>query len=187
MSGMHLSRGVRIAVCAIAMCLPSLASAQTPDHLKCYPIKDSLGKAVYTADLGGLVPESGCQIKAPAKMLCVETPKENVQPTPPGGGPGGTPAGTFACYKVKCPKAALQPIEIGDQFGSRMVAPRPAKLLCAPASTTTTTTSSTPPTTCGALIPCCTAGQCTLYCSLVCSSPGCVLNQPCGSSTTTIP
>jgi len=121
-------------------------------------------------------------------MLCIETTKENVQPAPPGGGPTGTPAGTFACYKVKCPKGLLPPVGITDQFGTLTVSPRGAKLLCAPVSTTVTTTSSTTPTTCGGLIPCCTGNQCTLYCAFGCIHPGCTLGQPCGttSSSTTV-
>src|SRR5204862_5396491 len=59
----------------------------------------------------------------------------------------------FGCYKVRCPKAALPTLQLNDQFGSRAVTPRAAKILCAPApaptttSTTTTTTSSCPPAT----------------------------------------
>src|SRR5438045_4177673 len=65
------------------------AVAQVPDHLECYTVKDSIAKTVYTADLAGLVPASGCTIKLPAKQLCVETTKTNVSPLPPGaeGGP----------------------------------------------------------------------------------------------------
>ena len=46
------------------------AVAQVPDHLECYTVKDSIAKTVYTADLAGLVPASGCTIKLPAKQLC---------------------------------------------------------------------------------------------------------------------
>jgi hypothetical protein len=37
-----------------------------PDHLKCYPIKDTAPKAQYVADLDALSPEMGCCIKVPA-------------------------------------------------------------------------------------------------------------------------
>src|SRR5262249_30011816 len=54
-------------------------------NLKCYKVKESAAqKVTYTADLGGLAPEPGCQVKTPAKLLCVETTKSNVSPTPPG-------------------------------------------------------------------------------------------------------
>jgi hypothetical protein len=175
---------VRLAFFALAIDLASAAWAQTPDHLKCYAIKDSHERLTYTADLNGLAPEPGCRIKTPAKMLCIETTKENVQPTPPAT-MAGSPAGRFACYKVKCPKTVVQPFDIVDQFGGRMVSPGRAKLLCAPLSMTTTT--NTPPTTCGGLVPCCFGGQCILYCSLTCpdfGGSGCTLNAPCGSSST---
>jgi hypothetical protein len=58
----------------------------------------------YTADLNGLAPEPGCVIKMPAKYLCAQTSKTNVQPTPPGS-TDGPAAGQFLCYKVKCSKA----------------------------------------------------------------------------------
>ena len=91
---------------ALAILLTPFTSAHgqpVPDHLECYKVKDSRPKASYTADLGGLVPEPGCTIEVPAKLLCVETAKTNVQPSPRGGSPAN-PAGRFACYSVKCPK-----------------------------------------------------------------------------------
>src|SRR5690242_15166620 len=105
-------------IVVVALGFASPAIAQLPDHLKCYKVKDPAAKKVYTADLGGLVPEPGCTIKVPAVMACVPASKTNVQPDPPGGGGTGTP-GAVACYKVRCPKAALPPIQLDDQFGSR--------------------------------------------------------------------
>lgn len=148
---------MRIAL-LLGVLLPVLGHAQVPDHLKCYAIKDSLLSGVrkpvksYTADLDGLAPEPGCVIKMPAKYLCVETTKANVQPTPPGA-TAGPSAGQFLCYKVKCSKAALPAIGLKDQFGTRDVTPNGSKLVCAPATssgttaTTTTTTSTCPPAT----------------------------------------
>jgi hypothetical protein len=122
------------------------ALAQVPDHLKCYKVKDSLAKAEYTADLGGLAAESDCLIKTPAKMLCVETAKTNVTPAPPGAAPGSA-AGSFACYKVKCAKGPKLPVTIDDQFGSRAAEVIGPKLLCAPANVGPTTTTSATSTT----------------------------------------
>ena len=154
---------MRIAL-VLGVLLPVLGHAQVPDHLKCYAIKDSLlsdaRKPVksYTAELDGLAPEPGCVIKMPAKYLCVESAKANVQPTPPGAPPGSA-AGRFLCYRVKCPKAEPAALTVTDQFGTRELAPKSAKLLCAPmvistTTTSTTTTSSCPPATapyCGAV------------------------------------
>jgi len=174
-------RGVAFAV---MIGTSTLALAQVPDHLKCYPIKDSAPKAQYVADLDGLSPQTGCRIKVPAKMLCVETSKQNVNPPAPGGGPSGTPAGDFACYKVKCPHGVLPPVYVTDQFGSRMVTPKPAKLVCVPASVTSSPTTTTTPTTCGQLIHCCFAGMCQLGCSLACPLPmPCTIGSACGSFT----
>jgi hypothetical protein len=141
---------MRVAL-VLAVLLPVIGHAQLADHLKCYPVKDALLSGVpkpvksYTADLGGLVPEPGCEIKMPAKYLCVETIKANVHPTPPGPAAGPS-AGQFLCYKVKCPKATLPRVLANDQFGLHDVTPKTPKLVCAPVITTvvTTTTSSVP-------------------------------------------
>jgi hypothetical protein len=126
-------------LCAVglaALCLTWAAplSAQVPDHLKCYKVKDPQAKTTYTADLGGLVAEPSCTIKVPATMACVPATKTNVTPPPPGGGGTGTP-NTFFCYKVKCPKATLPTLTGADQFGNRTVTPSAAKLVCAPVAT----------------------------------------------------
>ena len=153
--------------------LPSAPRAQVPDHLKCYKVKESAKRAVYTADLGGLAPEQGCLVKLPGKLLCVETTKTNVSPTPPGA-PGGPAAGEFVCYKVKCPKGAPPLVTVTDQFGTHTFTPSAAQLLCAPAqaaspttttttnpgdtTTTTTTVSSTTSTTAPSVV-CCAIQQ----------------------------
>jgi hypothetical protein len=134
------------------LAVPMLGHAQVADHLKCYAIKDSLRESganpakTYTADLNGLTPEPGCVIKMPAKYACVETTKTNVQPTPPGAADGSA-AARFLCYKVKCAKATPPAITLADQFGTRAITVRRAKLLCAPASVPTTSTTTTITTT----------------------------------------
>src|SRR5215813_12166606 len=89
---------------AFALIAPIGARAQL-DHLKCYKIKDHAAKAPYTATLTPGAPpftaETGCLVKVPAKMLCVDVTKSNVSPAPPGAAPGAQ-AGTFLCYKLKC-------------------------------------------------------------------------------------
>src|SRR5262249_41000158 len=89
------------------------------------------GRDRRAADLGGLAPEPGCQGQLPGKLLCVETTKTNVSPTPPGA-PAGPAAGRFVCYKAKCPKGAPPVVTVTDQFGTRTVTPSAAQLLCAP-------------------------------------------------------
>ena len=96
------------------------ATAQVADHLECYRLKDSLARTIYTADLSGLAVEPGCTVKVPATLMCVETPKQNVSPTPPGA-PSSSAAGRFLCYKVKCAKQTIPAELVTDQFGSRTV------------------------------------------------------------------
>lgn len=143
------------------------ADAQITDHLKCYKIKDPVGKASYTADLiGGVTEEGGCLVKLPGKLLCVETTKVIVSTPPPPGGVIGAPASRYVCYKIKCPKGAPPPqVPWTDQFGQRTIQLYPPKMVCAPepAPTTTTSTSSTTTTT----GPPCLVGQCQ-----VCGSCG---------------
>jgi len=137
------------ALAALFIALAGSSGAQMADHLKCYKVRDATAKVRYTANLNGLAPENGCTIRVPGSMLCVAASKTGVSPTPPGGGPSGTPAGTFVCYKLRCPKTVLAGVQVTDQFASRVVAPSTPRLLCAPASggaTTTTTTSTTPST-----------------------------------------
>jgi hypothetical protein len=143
---------MRTLLVLVVLTVPVLGHAQVADHLKCYAIKDSLRESganpvkTYTADLNGLAAEPGCVIKMPAKYACVETTKANVQPTPPGA-ESGAAAGHFLCYKLKCAKAALPAVTLGDQFGTRAVTARRAKLLCAPANPPTTSTTAAESTT----------------------------------------
>ena len=112
----------------------SPASAQTPDHLRCYRIRDPITSVRYTANLQGIQPSPGCTVRARAKMLCVQTTKTGVSPTPPGVNPTRGPAGKFLCYRVKCARQTLANQTLVDQFGSRSVSPRATSMLCAPAS-----------------------------------------------------
>jgi Matrixin len=110
------------------------------DHFKCYKAKDPRPKASYTADLlagvAGFTDELGCTIKLGGKYVCVQVTKQNVTPSPPGGGPGAGPGSgaKFIRYKLKCPKGALPPVGATDQFGSGTFTPGSAKTLLVPAS-----------------------------------------------------
>lgn len=110
-----------------------------PGHLECYKTKDPRPKVPYTLDLlagvGGYDDEIGCTVKAGAKLICVETTKQNVSPSPPGGGPVVPPnAGSiFLSYKIKCPPTTRPPALLGDQFGSSVFDVRTAAELLVPA------------------------------------------------------
>src|SRR6266849_322295 len=131
--------------------LPSLAVAQA-DHLQCFKIKDTVAKATYTADLTpadtGFPVTTGCIVRVPARLLCVDVVKSIVGTQPPGA-PAGDPTHKFLCYKVKCAKAAPTATVV-DQFGSHQVTVKSTSLLCAPVPvpTTTTTSTTTSTTTC---------------------------------------
>ena len=188
------SHSVVLAALFLTPTLP--AGAQIADHLKCYKVKDPIAKAAYTADLGGLAPEAGCVIKLPGKLLCVETTKTNVSPTPPGAAPGN-PAGQFLCYKVKCPKVTPPGLPWTDQFGGRTLQPAAPKMLCAPraVSTTTitsTTTTTSPPCISGGCAPCgsCGTGECHLTgggggCGTIDNNPQCVDASACTQTNCT--
>ncbi len=133
------------------------ATAQSPDHLKCYKMKDPL-KLAGTADLDtpqfGLDP--GCKLSG-AKLFCVPATKTNVaatdkstkqpiMPLPV----GGSDPGDRICYKVTCAQVVPDQ-EVTDQFGSRTIGRLKATMVCTPAmkgspppttSTSTTTTTS---------------------------------------------
>lgn len=93
-------------------------------HLECYKTKDQRPKASYTLELSGNVPgfagETLCKLKLGAKRICVEVDEENVLPPPPGGGPLPPPnrGSVFLSYKVRCPRQAIGPVTLADQFGA---------------------------------------------------------------------
>jgi hypothetical protein len=109
------------------------------DHFKCYKVKDARAKASYTLDLiagvSGFANETGCAIKVGAKLICVQVKKQNVVPSPPGGGPGAGPnsGAKFISYKLKCPKGVVPPASFTDQFGAGTFTPGTAKKLLVPA------------------------------------------------------
>jgi hypothetical protein len=167
--------------------LASSAGAQS-DHLKCYKVKDPAAKVSYTADLTGLVRETGCVIKVPAVLACVPATKRNVRP-PAGEGGGSTLVSAYGCYKVKCPSATLPALVLNDQFGNRTVTPSAPKLICAPAAPPVFPPCSTAAQSCGSCtpapnaenglcLPLCADG-CGLVCSSVVPTAGCQADADC--------
>jgi hypothetical protein len=161
---------------------PIQAQAPTPDHLKCYTIKDPLARTRYTADLGGLVAEPGCKIQVPAIMACVPSTKANVTPTPPGGGGSGIPNSYF-CYRVRCKREALPTLAGQDQFGARTVTPTRPAVICAPLAPTPATAGCVeidcPCNSVGSSITCAYHGTCadpnlepSVLCPLDCAGSG---------------
>jgi hypothetical protein len=122
---------VAVAVLALA----GRAAAQPYDHLECYKIKDLQPKKKYTATLTPqqtqFLTQTGCQLKVPAKLLCINVEKSNVVPAPPLA-LNGADTRDFLCYNLKCPKLDL-PFAFEDQFGSRNITVKKPHQLCAPA------------------------------------------------------
>ena len=114
---------------------PLVAFAQaTPDHLICSKVRDSGARGRFQVTLTTVAGAQSCIVKTPAKLACVEAAKTAVSPTPPGGGPGGSAAGAFLCYRAKCPRPAANSTNAQDQFGQRTISIRTAQLFCAPAT-----------------------------------------------------
>jgi hypothetical protein len=130
-----MSRSCSIGILVAALtALPGVALAQpVRDHLTCFRVTDSAPKAKYRASLTTAAGSQSCTVKAPAKLACVETGKSSVTPAPPGGGPTGSAAGSFLCYRAKCSKPSGASSNAQDQFGQRVISFGGAKLLCAPA------------------------------------------------------
>lgn len=154
---MKQSRLSAFATFVFALAAASTSAAAIADHQQYYKIKDDVAKAAYNADL---VPTDtafplaqGCEIKVPARLLCIDVDKTNVTPAPPGSG-AGLPAQKSLCYKVKCPKPAA-PIEttIVDQFGTHGVRATQTSYVCAPVPAPVTTTT-LPPGGCNTVADC---------------------------------
>jgi hypothetical protein len=126
-----------------AVLAPSAGSSQQDvfDHLACHPLKDTLPRGSVRADLvPALFPvfpaATGCRIKLPAKLVCEDVQKRNVEPPAPLG-VDGPQASRYLCYSVACPRTGAGPdaagFDIEDQFGNRRVYPKRPRMLCAPA------------------------------------------------------
>jgi len=121
------------------------AAESTPDHLKCFQIKDELSRrTIYTAELSpqqnSPFGDQNCKIKIPASHLCVDTAKTNVQN--PDGTEfatlpiGGTATRDYLCYHLHCDKEDVV-LEASDQFGHRTVRTKKSDFFCAPAEQVT--------------------------------------------------
>jgi hypothetical protein len=132
----RISLRLASALGALALAVPGFA--QTSDHLACFKARDNAPRARYSLTLSNDAGTLGCKLKVPAKLVCLETTKTNVSPTPPGGGPTGATGG-FLCYQLKCPRGQTASGDVQDQFGRRTVRFRGAQLLCAPATRGTLT------------------------------------------------
>ncbi len=124
--------------CLFALTTAGAAEAQL-DHYKCFKAKDTakvFKKAA--ADLTTLqaeFPNENCALKAKAKKVCIPASKQVLTID------GGTDVPFAAqdltnaqvCYKMKCPKGSLAPLQVTDQFGTRDIEKFKPSTLCVPA------------------------------------------------------
>lgn len=137
-----------------ALCAPRSAAAQSFDHLKCYPIRDSERSqwlrtdilpldAVFVDDSGSQVDAllgKGCRVMLPARELCIAVSatesSDTPTPTPSGSAAAATDASDFLCYLLHCSESNERTrLSVTDSFGSHQieVLDRPSRL-CAPAT-----------------------------------------------------
>ena len=120
--------------------LAAPVSAQVPDHLKCYKIKDPVRlAAVVDLDSPQFGLEAGCEVKA-AQMFCVPATKTVISAIDKKTGLPITPLpitgpdpGDRICYKIKCPEPFPPDTEATDQFGTRTLTKFKTAMLCVPA------------------------------------------------------
>ena len=149
-----------VPACAWLASAASVANAGIliANHFTCHKLKDELAKVTATRSLGedtpsGLVSDTGCVVKLPAKLACIPTFKD--LSAPQGVAFQSNPV---LCYAVKCPKLAFGPWTLTDQFGTHNVSPSVPKILCAPACEATGGSCAVNATCCSGT---CSLGACT--------------------------
>lgn len=104
-----------------------------PDHLKCYEVlqdaKAAQDKVVNLFNKFGLEP--GCHVLTQARLFC--TPVSKFIDGGNGDDIRGDELNTdFTCYRVACPANPVRELEVDDQFGTRNMRIKDARLLCTP-------------------------------------------------------
>jgi len=131
-------RALAAVAAVLTISLVATAEGQTTDHLKCYKIKDLAVFKSATADLTPAQPEfpaENCSLKGKAAELCIPADKGNVviEEGQIQDFPAQALADAQLCYKIKCPKVTIAPLEVSDQFGTRNVEKFKATKVCGPA------------------------------------------------------
>ena len=115
------------------------ASAQPFDHYKCFKAKDTAKvfkkAAVDLTALQSEFPNENCGLKAKPKKVCIPASKQVLGVEDGNDNPFDAQVLTNAqvCYKMKCPKATISPLEVTDQFGTRDIEKFKPSTLCVPA------------------------------------------------------
>jgi hypothetical protein len=110
------------------------AAAQSFDHMTCRSVIDG-DKAKIKIDVEALDARFGeqrCKLGR-ARLLCEPATRTSIDPAPElGAVEGDSLAGSFVCYKAKCPTRPAVDL-VTDAFGTRKVGKLKSKLLCVPA------------------------------------------------------
>jgi hypothetical protein len=130
---------IHLAAAGLAL-VATTASAQVSNHLQCFKIKDTAAKAKYTADIAPtsslFADAAGCEIKVPAKWLCIDVSTSNLGPEAPGT-VSGTAGQTYLCYQTKCGGSPVN-TQFSDEFGTHDVTASKTGMVCAPVGATCT-------------------------------------------------
>jgi hypothetical protein len=140
-----MSFRMRFALMALVLAAGARVSAQVPDHLQCYKIKDTAIILKGTVDLQDQLsgPLSPCKISK-AALYCRATTKTNANvfnittpiATLPYTGVAVADDQDRICYKVSCPKLDPPVADqvVVDQFGQHTLTKLKTGMLCTPAN-----------------------------------------------------
>jgi hypothetical protein len=122
-----------------SLMIGSLAHAGTtpqPDHLKCYQVVQDTNtreKEIVTLFNQQFGQEPECTLITKAPLFCAPTEKFSRNSPEGDDFRGGALETDFLCYKVQCDNREKQNILVDDQFGTRQITIKDARLLCTPA------------------------------------------------------
>jgi hypothetical protein len=128
-------------VLALCVAWAGAATAQVPDHLECYKVRDPLRlKAIVDLNSAQFGADTGCKLTG-TSLFCVpgtkavqsaeqRKPRAPIVPlsfwAPP-------QPGDLVCYKARCPRPFPGDQQVTDQFGTRTLKRLKSSLLCTPA------------------------------------------------------
>ncbi len=138
MRSLSVAFALALSVLLSIVSITSTAEAQN-DHYKCFSVRDSA--KVFKRAAADLTPAQvefapeNCSIKPKSKQICAPSSKLVTSIVDGTDTPFAAQdlAAFQVCYRIKCAKTDLPPLEVSDQFGTRTIEKfRPSKL-CVPA------------------------------------------------------
>ena len=89
---------------AVVTLAVSRNAAGVSDHLACFKVRDSAPRGRFAVTVATPSNAVVCHAKVPASIGCLPASEQKITPPPGSTGPGGTTAGLFLCYQLKCPR-----------------------------------------------------------------------------------